>query len=229
MSTIDPTARIEDGAVIGEGTSIGPYCIIGPNVVIGANCKLIAHVHITAQTTIGDGCTIYPFVSLGTPAAIPELSRRTDQTRDRCGLHHPRVRHHERRHGCRRRHHARRRARLLHELQPCRARLPGRQRRDLRDLGDARRPLRDRRFRLHRRAVGGAPVHADRAAGDGRRRLRRARRRHSVRPRQRPVCEPRRAQHHRHEAPQVHQGAAGDGARRSIKSCFTVPASLPSG
>src|SRR5450755_602175 len=67
MSTIDPTARVEDGAVIGEGTSIGPYCVVGPHVVIGANCKLIAHVHITAQTTIGDGCAIYPFVSLGTP------------------------------------------------------------------------------------------------------------------------------------------------------------------
>jgi UDP-N-acetylglucosamine acyltransferase len=67
MTTIDPTARIEDGAVIGEGTSIGPYCIIGRHAVIGANCRLIAHVHITAQTTIGDDCTIYPFVSLGTP------------------------------------------------------------------------------------------------------------------------------------------------------------------
>ena len=67
MPTIDPAARIEDGAVIGEGTSIGPYCTIGPHVVIGADCKLVAHVHITAQTTIGDGCTIYPFVSLGTP------------------------------------------------------------------------------------------------------------------------------------------------------------------
>ena len=67
MSTIDPTARVEDGAVIGEGTSIGPYCIVGPHVVIGANCKLIAHVYVAAQTTVGDGCTIYPFVSLGTP------------------------------------------------------------------------------------------------------------------------------------------------------------------
>jgi UDP-N-acetylglucosamine acyltransferase len=67
MSIIDPTARVEDGAVIGEGTSIGPYCIIGPDVVIGANCKLIAHAYVTAQTTIGDGCTIYPFVSLGAP------------------------------------------------------------------------------------------------------------------------------------------------------------------
>ena len=43
-------------------------------------------------------------------------------------------------------------------------------------------------FVYHRRAVGRASVHADRAAGDGRRRLRRARRHHSVRPRQRPVC-----------------------------------------
>jgi UDP-N-acetylglucosamine acyltransferase len=67
MSMIDPTARIEDGAVIGEGTSIGPYCIVGPHVVIGANCKLVAHVHVTAQTTIGDGCTIHPFVALGGP------------------------------------------------------------------------------------------------------------------------------------------------------------------
>ena len=79
MSTIDPTARIEDGAVIGEGTSIGPYCIVGPHVVIGANCKLIAHVYVTARTTIGDGCTIYPFVSLGTPPQ--SLSYRGELTR----------------------------------------------------------------------------------------------------------------------------------------------------
>ena len=53
MSMIDPTARVEDGAVIGEGTTIGPYCIIGRNVVIGENCNLISHVYVTAQTTIG--------------------------------------------------------------------------------------------------------------------------------------------------------------------------------
>jgi len=79
MNMIDPTARIEDGAVIGEGTTIGPYCIIGPHVVIGANCKLVGHVHITAQTTIGDNCTIYPFVSLGTPPQ--SLSYRGELTR----------------------------------------------------------------------------------------------------------------------------------------------------
>ena len=79
MSTIDPTARVEDGAVIGEGTSIGPYCIVGPHVVIGAHCRLIGHVHVTAQTTIGDGCTIHPFVALGGPPQ--SLSHRDELTR----------------------------------------------------------------------------------------------------------------------------------------------------
>jgi UDP-N-acetylglucosamine acyltransferase len=79
MSKIDSTARIEDGAVIGEGTSIGPFCIIGPHVVIGANCKLVAHVHITGQTTIGDDCTIYPFASLGAPPQIVGLGNELTQ------------------------------------------------------------------------------------------------------------------------------------------------------
>ena len=79
MSTIDPTARIEDGAVIGEGTSVGPYCIIGPHVVIGANCKLIAHVSVAGHTTIAAGCVIYPFAALGgTPQ---DLSYRGEPTR----------------------------------------------------------------------------------------------------------------------------------------------------
>ena len=65
--TIDPTARIEDGAAIGEGASIGPYCIIGSNAEIGSNCRLIAHVNIDGHTRVGANCTIYPFVSLGTP------------------------------------------------------------------------------------------------------------------------------------------------------------------
>ena len=67
MSKIDPTARIEDGAVIGDDVVIGPYCIVGPHVKIGAGCKLLSHVNIAGETTIGANCTMYPFVSLGTP------------------------------------------------------------------------------------------------------------------------------------------------------------------
>jgi len=83
MTTIDPTARIEDVAVIGEGTSIGPWCVIGRDVVIGKNCKLVAHVYVTAQTTIGDDCTIHPFVSLGGPPQ--SLAYRGELTRLQIG------------------------------------------------------------------------------------------------------------------------------------------------
>jgi UDP-N-acetylglucosamine acyltransferase len=79
MAVIDPTARVEDGAVIGEGTIIGPYCMVGPNVVIGANCRLISHVHLMGHTSIGANCTMSPFVVLG--GAPQDLSYRGEPTR----------------------------------------------------------------------------------------------------------------------------------------------------
>lgn len=79
MSKIDPTARIEDGAIIGDGVTIGPYSIVGPNVTIGADCKLHAHVNLAGHTTIGAGCEIYPFASLGTPPQ--SLGHRGEPTR----------------------------------------------------------------------------------------------------------------------------------------------------
>ena len=79
MSKIDPTARVEDGAVIGEGTEIGPYCLIGRNAVIGSNCKLIGHVTVIGHTSIGDDCVISPFAVLG--GAPQDLSYKGEPTR----------------------------------------------------------------------------------------------------------------------------------------------------
>src|SRR5262245_20270141 len=67
MTTIDPTARVAEGARIGAGASIGPYCIIGPDVEIGENCRLVANVPVAGHTVIGAGTVVYPFASLGTP------------------------------------------------------------------------------------------------------------------------------------------------------------------
>ncbi|MBS9476301.1 acyl-ACP--UDP-N-acetylglucosamine O-acyltransferase [Ancylobacter radicis] len=64
---IDPTARVEDGAVLGEGVEIGPFCTVGANVVLGAGVKLISHVAIAGHTTIGDDSVVYPFAALGFP------------------------------------------------------------------------------------------------------------------------------------------------------------------
>ncbi|MCX7338108.1 MAG: acyl-ACP--UDP-N-acetylglucosamine O-acyltransferase [Alphaproteobacteria bacterium] len=66
-SQIHPTAIIEDGAIIGDGTFVGPYCCIGPKVKLGKDCRLISHVSLAGDITIGDRATIYPFASLGHP------------------------------------------------------------------------------------------------------------------------------------------------------------------
>jgi UDP-N-acetylglucosamine acyltransferase len=79
MTTIDPTARVADGAVIGDGAIIGPYCIIGPHAVIGANCNLMSHVQVMGHTTVGADCVISPFVVLG--GAPQDLSYRGEPNR----------------------------------------------------------------------------------------------------------------------------------------------------
>jgi UDP-N-acetylglucosamine acyltransferase len=79
MALIDPTARIEPGALIGRDVSIGPYCIIGPDVSIGDGCRLLAHVHLAGHSAIGARTVIYPFASLGTPPQ--SMSYRGEATR----------------------------------------------------------------------------------------------------------------------------------------------------
>lgn len=78
-SMIDPSARIEAGAVIGQDVSIGPYCTIGPNVSVGEGCRLHGHVNVTGYTTIGPRTAIYPFASLGTPPQ--SVNYRGEQTK----------------------------------------------------------------------------------------------------------------------------------------------------
>src|SRR5581483_10381517 len=64
---IDPTARVADGARLGENVEVGPYCVVGPHAELKSGVCLISHVNVTGVTTIGEGTTVYPFASLGTP------------------------------------------------------------------------------------------------------------------------------------------------------------------
>lgn len=65
MSHIHPTAIISAGAVLGDGCDVGPYCTVGPKVRLGDGCKLISHVVIAGNTTVGKGNVFYPFCSVG--------------------------------------------------------------------------------------------------------------------------------------------------------------------
>ncbi|MDA0989976.1 MAG: acyl-ACP--UDP-N-acetylglucosamine O-acyltransferase [Verrucomicrobia bacterium] len=66
MTNIHATAVIGDGADIGDGVTIGPYCVIGPKVRIGDGAQLHSHVVVDGRTTIGAGCHLFPFASIGT-------------------------------------------------------------------------------------------------------------------------------------------------------------------
>ena len=67
MAMIDPTARIEPGAIVGDDVTIGPYCIVGAQVALGDGCRLVGHVHLAGHTEIGAHTIIYPHASLGSP------------------------------------------------------------------------------------------------------------------------------------------------------------------
>lgn len=66
MARIHPTAIVDPGAELAEDVEIGPYCVVGPGVRVGAGTKIRAHVYLDGCTSIGSGCTIFPFASLGT-------------------------------------------------------------------------------------------------------------------------------------------------------------------
>ena len=74
-----PTAIIQPGAEIDPSAEIGPYCIIGPHVKIGANTRLIAHVFVDNDTTLGVGNVVHPFAALGGPPQ--DLKFKGEQTR----------------------------------------------------------------------------------------------------------------------------------------------------
>ena len=63
---ISKSSIVSEGAKISKNVSIGDFCCIGPNVSINENSKIMSHVHISGDTTIGTGNIIYPFASIGT-------------------------------------------------------------------------------------------------------------------------------------------------------------------
>ncbi len=62
---IDKSSIIHQDAKVAASASIGPYVVIGPNVTIDENVIIHSHVNISGDTSIGKGCKIFPFASIG--------------------------------------------------------------------------------------------------------------------------------------------------------------------
>ncbi len=65
--SIHPTAIISPESQLGDGVDIGPWCVLTGQVTLGANTRLLANVQIAGPVTIGESCTLYPFVCIGFP------------------------------------------------------------------------------------------------------------------------------------------------------------------
>jgi UDP-N-acetylglucosamine acyltransferase len=65
MATIHPTSIVDSGAELAQDVTIGPFCHVGPKVRIGSGTRLMGHVCIYGRTTVGEGNTIWPQVTLG--------------------------------------------------------------------------------------------------------------------------------------------------------------------
>jgi UDP-N-acetylglucosamine acyltransferase len=66
MTQIHSSAVIDKHAQLGNDVEIGPFCVVGPDVTIHAGAKLMSHVVLDGNTTIGEKCNIFPFASIGT-------------------------------------------------------------------------------------------------------------------------------------------------------------------
>ncbi len=64
---IHPTAIVEDGARLGAEVGIGPFCHVGPQVTLGDGVRLISHVSLAGDTTVGARTRIFPFAAIGHP------------------------------------------------------------------------------------------------------------------------------------------------------------------
>ncbi len=65
--SIHPTACVHPKAELADGVIVGPFCVVGEHVKLGQGTELRAHVCIEGITEIGQRCTIFPFVSIGSP------------------------------------------------------------------------------------------------------------------------------------------------------------------
>jgi UDP-N-acetylglucosamine acyltransferase len=65
MAKIHVTAAVDPSAKLGAGVEIGPFCVVGPDVELGDGVVLHSHVVVDGRTTVGSGCRVFPFASLG--------------------------------------------------------------------------------------------------------------------------------------------------------------------
>ena len=64
---IHATAIVARGAELEDGVTVGPYAVIGRHVRIGRDSWIGPHAVVDGRTTLGVGCRVFSFASVGAP------------------------------------------------------------------------------------------------------------------------------------------------------------------
>lgn len=63
--SIHPTAVVDAKAEIADGVEVGPWCTVGPGVVLSEGVRLVSHVVVQQDATVGARTVIHPFAVIG--------------------------------------------------------------------------------------------------------------------------------------------------------------------
>jgi len=63
--SVHPTAIIDPGARLAEGVEVGPWCVVGSGVALHEGVRLVSHVVVQQDTTIGARTVVHPFAVIG--------------------------------------------------------------------------------------------------------------------------------------------------------------------
>jgi len=65
VTTIHPTAIVEEGAQLGTHVDVGPYAIISSQAQVGDRCRIATHAVILGHTILGNDCSVHATAVVG--------------------------------------------------------------------------------------------------------------------------------------------------------------------
>ena len=65
MTAIHPSAVVDRRAELGADVEVGAFSVVGPEVRLADGVKVHSHAVVTGRTSVGKGCEIFPFASVG--------------------------------------------------------------------------------------------------------------------------------------------------------------------
>jgi UDP-N-acetylglucosamine acyltransferase len=70
MPRVHESSIVSPGAEVADDVAIGPFCHVDAGVRIGPGTRLVSHVVVTGNTSIGAGNVVHPFAVIGGPAQV---------------------------------------------------------------------------------------------------------------------------------------------------------------